>query len=69
MNWRYFDALAVGLTLVLAGCLTVPVVHAAITGSPVVVFTFPRGELLLEAILFPLWLTMGIVTLVRMLRR
>lgn len=69
MNWYYFDALAIGLTLVLAGCLTVGVVEAAITDSPVVAFTFPYGEQLAEAILFPIWLTMGVITLVRLLRR
>ena len=69
MNWRYFDALAIGLNLALAGCLTVPVVHAAMTRSRAVVFTFPYGELLLETILFPIWLVIGVVTLVRIIRR
>ena len=69
MNWHHFDALALALALVLAGCLTVAVVEAAIVGSPVVVFTFPYGEQLAEAILFPIWLIMGVITLVRLLRR
>ena len=71
MFWKIWDCLAVAWLLVLSTSLVATfLVNYWGKGLPVANFTFnDYGEAGLEAIVFPIWIVMGLVTLVRMMRK
>ena len=69
--WKIWDCFAVACLLILSIYFTGNfLVNYWGQGLPIAVFTFnDYGEALVESILFPTWIAMGLVTLVRMLRK
>ena len=69
--WRLWDALAVGWLLILAGYLVGNfLVNYWGHGLPIARFNFDViGEAFIESIIFPIWVIMGLVTFIRMLRK
>ena len=69
--WEIWDCLAVAWLLILSTSLVANFLWNYWGGGlPVGRFTFnDYGEAGLESIVFPIWILMGLVTLIRMLRK
>ena len=69
MKWKLFETISIGCLLALSINLLIIFFLGYISEQPVLVHinTFSEGHI--EAVLFPLWLIMGVITLVRMIRR
>lgn len=66
---RLFDALAMGFCLVLAINLVILFFGALAKGGQATISVNRFGEMWIEAVFFPLVIIMGIITLIRMLRK
>ncbi len=66
---KIFDCFAVGFLLVLAVNMGIVFFLAFFNGGECLVIVDTFGEQWVEAVLFPIWIVMGIVTAVRLVRR
>lgn len=66
---KLFDFLAVGFTLVLAINMVIVFFLALFNGGEYLVTINRFGEQWIEAVLFPLWIGVGVITLIRLTRR
>ena len=65
MKWKVFDYLAIGFTLSLAINLVIIFFVASLNGGKVLVLSNQFGEQSIELVLFPIWIVMGLITLIR----
>ncbi len=66
---KVFDCFAVGLTLALAVNMVIVFFLAFLNGGECLVTVNTFGEQWVEAVLFPVWVIMGTVTLIRLTRQ
>lgn len=66
---KVFDCLAVGFLLVLAVNMVVVFFLAFLNGGEYLVIVDKFGEQWIEAVLFPIWIIMGVVTAFRLIKR
>ena len=69
VKMRYFDCFAVAFLWALSVGITMTFFTAYLTGGEVLVQVNNYGEGLIEAIIIPIVMIMGTITLVRVLRR
>ena len=67
-GWKIFEIISVGLLLALSLNLLIIFFPAYFSGLPVLVNINAFSEAHIEAVLFPIWFVMGVVTIVRMVK-